>query len=67
MDQSKIDRINELTCLARERELTAQEQSERASLRREYVDAVKKSLTVQLENTYIVDKTGEKHKLPRKD
>lgn len=37
MDKAKIDRINELGRLAKERELTEEEQSERAKLREEYI------------------------------
>ena len=36
MTQEKLDRINELAHLAKERELTADEQEERAALRKEY-------------------------------
>ena len=35
MTQEKLDRINELAHLAKERELTAAEQEERAALRKE--------------------------------
>ena len=66
MKQEKIDRINELACLAKERELTGEEQAERAILRREYIDSVKASLVGQLENTYIVDEKGNKSKLKKK-
>lgn len=64
MDQKKIDRINELSRKARTPEgLTEAEQSERAALRREYVDAVVGNLKAQLDNTYIVDEQGNKTKL----
>ncbi len=64
MDQKKIDRINELSRKARTPEgLTEEEQSERAALRREYVDAVVGNLKAQLDNTYIVDEQGNKTKL----
>lgn len=66
MKQEKIDRINELARLAKERELTEAEQAERAVLRREYIDSVKASLVGQLENTYIVDEKGNKTKLKKK-
>ena len=67
MEQSKIDRINELARRVKAGEtLTAEEQAERAALRREYVDSVKDSLTAQLDNTYLVEPDGTKHKLPRK-
>lgn len=66
MEQKKIDRINELAHLAKERELTAEEQEERAILRREYIDSFKLSLTSQLDVTYIVDEKGNKTKVQRK-
>ena len=37
MDRAKIDRINELGRLAKERDLTFEEQQERAALRNEYI------------------------------
>ena len=37
MDKAKIDRINELGRIAKERELTFEEQQERAALRNEYI------------------------------
>ena len=36
MEQKKIDRINELAHIAKERELTKEEFDERAALRKEY-------------------------------
>ncbi len=67
MDQTKIDRINELSRLARERELTPAEQEERAALRREYIDSVKQSLVGNLENTYIQYPDGSKKKVESKN
>lgn len=66
MEQKKIDRISELTRISRERELTADEQKERVMLRREYIDAYKSSLTGILDNTYIQEPDGTKHKLKPK-
>lgn len=66
MDQKRIDRISELTRISRERVLTEEELSERAELRREYIESVKASLTGQLDNTYIVDEKGNKRKLGQK-
>ena len=37
MEKQKIDRINELGRLAKERELTEEEQAERQALREEYI------------------------------
>ena len=66
MEQSKIDRINELARLAKERELTVEELSERTALRMEYIDSMKASLVSQLERTYLVDETGNRTKLKKK-
>lgn len=66
MDQKKIDRISELTRISRERELTPEEQQERAILRGEYIEAFKQSLVSSLNNTYIVDEKGNKRKVERK-
>lgn len=63
-----IERINELSRKSRTAEgLTPQEKQEQATLRKAYIDAVKQSLTAQLENTYIVDECGTKTKVKQKD
>lgn len=66
MEQTKIDRINELARLAKERELSPEERSERDALRREYIAAWRESTISVLENTYIQTPDGKKHKLQRK-
>ena len=66
MDKEKMDRISELTRLSRERELTPDELTERAALRAEYLQDWRKSTVNVLENTYIVDEKGDKHKLKKK-
>ena len=63
MEQKKIDRINELAKLAKERELTDEEKVERAALRQEYVNSVLGDLRNQLNNTYVMDVQGNKTKL----
>ncbi len=63
MEQRKIDRINALARKSKAEGLTEEEKAEQAQLRQEYVAAVKASLTAQLENTYLVDDKGKKHKL----
>ena len=68
MEQSKIDRINELARKAKTPEgLTAEETSERDALRREYVDAFKASLTAQLDNTVIQYPDGTRKRLRKRD
>ena len=44
MDKTKIDRINELGRIAKQRELTEAEQAERKALREEYLAYVRSQL-----------------------
>ena len=68
MEQSKIDRINQLARKAKTAEgLTAEETSERDALRREYVDSFKASLTAQLDNTVIQYPDGTRKRLRKRD
>ena len=67
MEKTKLDRINELARLAKERELTPEELSERDTLRREYVAEWRRGAEQVRENTYIQTPDGKKHKLQRKD
>ncbi len=67
MLKEKLDRINELAALAKTRELTAEELSERDALRKEYIADWRKGAIEVLENTYIVTPDGKKTKLKRKD
>ena len=68
MEQKKIDRINELAKKAKTPDgLTAEELEERAALRQEYLNSVMGNLRRELDNTWIVDETGNKRKLtPRR-
>ncbi len=67
MEQSKIDRINELAHIAKERALTEEELAERDALRREYIAAWRESTIAVLENTYIQTPDGKKHKLKKRE
>lgn len=67
MTEEKIARINELARKKKSEGLTEAEQLEQAALRREYIDAYKKSLIAQLENTYVVDEKGNKRKLTERN
>lgn len=67
MEKEKLDRINELARLAKDRTLTDEELAERDALRKEYIDDWRKSTIAVLENTYIVTPDGKKTKLQRKD
>lgn len=62
-----IERINYLAKKSREQGLTPAETAEQAKLRRAYIDAYKRNLTAQLDNTYIVDEAGNKRKLEKKN
>lgn len=67
MDQKKIDRINELARRVKAGEvLTPEELAERDALRKEYIASVKASLTGHLDNMYIMEPDGTKHKLSKK-
>ena len=56
MEKVKLNRLSELTAIARKRELTAEEKSEREALRNEY-------LTGQLEATTIIEPDGSRIKV----
>ena len=66
MDKMKIDRINELARLAKERALCAEELAERDALRKEYIAEFRRGTIELLENTYIQTPDGKKHPLPKK-
>ena len=67
MEQAKIERINALAKKAKSPEgLTPEEMVERDLLRQEYIAAYRSNLVAQLENTYIVEPDGTKHKLGQK-
>ena len=67
MENSKLQRINELARIKKERELTAEELAERDALRKEYIEEWRKGAIEVLENTYIQTPDGKKHKLQRKE
>ncbi len=66
MENSKLNRINELAKLAKERSLTAEELSERDALRREYIAEWREGAKQVLDNTYLVTPDGKKHKLEKR-
>ena len=66
MTDEKKARISEFTRLARERELTAEEQRERAALREEYLAEWRLGAEQALSSTFIVDEKGNKRKLGKK-
>lgn len=67
MEQSKIDRINELARKSKtDAGLTQEEKAEQASLRQEYLAAIRANLTAQLDNTMIQYPDGTRKKLKKK-
>ena len=67
MTQEKIDRINELARIARERGLTAEEQAERTALREEYIAAFRGNLEAQLKTITIQYPDCRREKLTKRD
>ena len=65
MDQCKLNRISELTRLARDRELTAEETAERQVLRDEYLAEWRNGAKQTLDRVYILDKNGKERKLTK--
>ncbi len=63
MEKEKIDRINALARLSKERELTKEEKEEQTALRNEYRASFKRSLMSELDRVYIKDENGNIKKL----
>ncbi|MBO4382830.1 MAG: DUF896 domain-containing protein, partial [Clostridia bacterium] len=67
MTQEKIDRINALYAKSQTEEgLTPEERKEQQELRAEYIRSVKRNLSLQLENTVVVDEQGNRRKVQKK-
>ena len=66
MLQEKISRINELSRKAKTVGLTEEEKAEQQALRKEYIAEWKLGLQQTLDNTYVIDKEGNKRKLEKK-
>ena len=67
MEHEKIERINELTRLSRERELTHEELVEREALRREYLDGFRQNERAVLENVRLKRPDGTLEPLKKKE
>ncbi len=67
MEKSKLERIGQLSRKQRSVGLTQEETKEQATLRQEYLAAIRQDLTGTLNNTYIVDQNGNKRKIQRRD
>ena len=66
MENSKLNRINELAALAKLRPLTEEELADRDLLRKEYIAEWRQGAIQVLENTYVVGPDGKKRKLQKK-
>ena len=67
MENEKLNRINALARLAKERALTAEELAERDALRKEYIAEWRRGAEQVLENTYILTPNGKKTKLKKRE
>lgn len=67
MSQTRLERINQLAHKQKTIGLTPEEEKEQDRLRSEYLEAVKKNIIMQLDNTYIVEPDGTERKLKKKD
>lgn len=67
MENTKLNRINELAALAKVRELTDEELIERDALRKEYIAEWRRGAKQVLENTYILTPDGKKTKLKKRE
>lgn len=63
MEKSRLERINELARLKRERELTQEEVDEQKALRMEYIAEFRASMTGILDNTVIKRPDGTVEKV----
>ena len=61
--EETIRRINELARKSKTEPLTPEDLEEQKELRTRYIAAVRKNLSAQLDNTYIVEPDGTKRKL----
>ena len=66
MEKSKLERIGQLSRKQRSVGLSEEEKKEQAALRQEYQAAIRQDLTSTLDNTYVVDEKGNKHKVQRR-
>lgn len=66
--KEQIERINELFHKSKtESGLSAEEKEEQQKLRRLYIDSVKESLSINLNNVKIMDEEGNKTDLKKKE
>ena len=67
MEKAKVDRINELARLSKERALSEEEKAEQQVLRKEYIEDYRRSLRGILDNTVIQRPDGTREKIKPKE
>lgn len=65
MEKEKLNRINELARLSKERALTEEEKAEQAELRQEYINEIRLSFGAMLDNTVIQYPDGSRKSLKK--
>ena len=65
MEKEKLNRINELSHLSKERALTEEEKAEQAALRQEYINEIRLSFGAMLDNTVIQYPDGSRKSLKK--
>ena len=65
MENEKLNRINELAKLSKERVLTEDEKAEQAALRQEYINEIRLSFGAMLDNTVIQYPDGSRKSLKK--
>lgn len=63
MDRTKIERINFLARKSKSEGLSEAEKAEQQALRDEYREFMRRGYMAQFENTYFIDKDGNKKKM----
>ena len=65
MEKEKLDRINQLAKLSKERMLTEEEKAEQAALRQDYIMEIRLSFGAMLDNTVIQYPDGSRKSLKK--
>ena len=65
MEKEKLNRINELARLSKDRTLTEEEKDEQAALRQEYINEIRLSFGAMLDNTVIQYPDGSRKSLKK--
>lgn len=65
MERKKLDRINELAKIKKERPLTTEEEAEKAELYKEYISEIRASFGATLDNTVIRRPDGSEERLKK--